>query len=69
MAQKSFQKYELASAGQCCDIGWNLTVPVDCALDREIILDKHLERICFLDFYQRAGLLTIDEIDITSKTV
>jgi hypothetical protein len=46
-----------------------LTVPVDRALHRQVILYKDFEIVSFLDLYQWARLLAVDEVYFPGETI
>lgn len=46
-----------------------LTVPMDCGVDREFILDKYFKVVSFINVDKGTGLLAVDEIDLAANTV
>ncbi len=47
----------------------SLTVPMNCSVNRQVILDKHFQLISYVNVDKGTGLLAIDEIDLTTETV
>ena len=44
-------------------------MPVYCVLNIEVILDHRFENVPFIGFDQRPGLLVVDEVYLTNKSI
>ena len=45
------------------------TMPMNCSVNRQVILDKHFKIISFVNVDKGTGLLAVNEIHLTTDTV
>lgn len=51
------------------DLSVLLTVPMNCGVNRQVILDKHFKVISFVNINEGTGILAINKIDLATDTV